>query len=101
MITGGTPGAYLHLQRIAAGVSLDDVAHEIVTEPHLAHHERRNLLEQIETGVVPISIANVAALRSCFDFDVEVLLQLAAVELGIVTATDIDPPIANQQGASL
>ncbi len=71
-----TPGAYLARRRQAAGLSIDDIAAMIATDPRLDQRARRAWLAQMEADLSPISIESVTALSHCFAFSRLVLQRL-------------------------
>lgn len=81
-----TPGGYLKGRRIAARLTLHDVADRIATEPHWSALVRANWLEQMEADIEPISIGTLAALSAIFPFDVAVIFELERHRLGIEEA---------------
>lgn len=83
-----TPAAYLRRRREAAGLSLDDVAARLTTEPRMAEHVRKSWLELIERGDMPATFSTIVVLRWAYPFDLSVLERLAAIDL----AADLPPP---------
>lgn len=83
-----TPGAYLRLRREAAGISRQDAAERLHTEPRLPTAAREEWIAAIEADVRPASFATIAALRWVYSFDLDVLATLAAAALGF----DVRPP---------
>lgn len=83
-----SPGGYLRLRRIAALLTVEDVAAQLACEPHLAEHDRAHWLRMIEAGVQPATITTLVALRERFRFSLDVLAAIAARALG----RDVDLP---------
>ncbi len=71
-----TPGTYLRLRRVAAGLSIDDVAMMIATEPRMDAIGRAEWLRLIEADVADIGAVAISALRYAFAFDAMVLIRL-------------------------
>lgn len=82
-----TPGAYLKARRCAAGLSLQDVADQISTEPRWSALVRASWLERMEADIEPLSLATIAALGTVFTIDIAVLYELERNRLGIEAAT--------------
>lgn len=81
-----TPGAYIRRQRVAAGMTLDDVALCLETVPyHVAAHVRAEWLAAIEDGVVEVGISTAAALADipALAIDLDDLAGLAAGPMAI------------------
>lgn len=76
-----TPGSYIRSCRIAAGLSVADVAAAVSTEPRIAEHLRAEWIELIEQDVMAPTFVTVAALRCAFAFDLEQLESLTMLEL--------------------
>ncbi len=98
-----TPGQYLRKRREAAGLSIDDVAERIATEPRWAEHLRRGWLEQIESDQMPATFRTIVVLHQVMQFDMAVLVALSAegcVEprLCIVCACSEADPCIGQSG---
>ena len=92
-----TPGRYLHLRRVAAGLSIDDVAARIGTEPPVAGQSRVELVRAIEADQQPLTADVMDALRPVFVFDAIILVALCAVAAG----RQIDlPAICRECGCS-
>jgi hypothetical protein len=83
-----TPGGYLRLRRQAAGMSVDDVAFALETEPHWPAIDRAQWLSLIEVDVYPVSPGTAIALHACFAFDPMVLDALIALFQGL----NVTPP---------
>lgn len=71
-----TPGTYLRLRRQAAGLSIEDVAALVQTEPRWSEIDRVAWLLRIEADVAAISPDVAFSLKSTFRFSVTVLGQL-------------------------
>ncbi len=71
-----TPGEYLRRRREASGMTLDDVAAKISTEPRIDERGRRDLIAGIEGGAIALTMAEAAALHAVFRFDPQVLVRL-------------------------
>lgn len=72
-----TPGAYLARRRQAAGMSIDDVAERIATDPRLDQRARCAWLAQMEADLSPIAAESINALALCFPFSRIALQALA------------------------
>lgn len=72
-----TPGAYIAACREQDGLTLEDVARVIDTEPHLSERERRAWLANIEADLAPISATSIAILARVIRFDPTTLQQFA------------------------
>lgn len=83
-----TPGYYLRARRTATGMSQEDVAAAIATEPRVAELGRVEWLEAIECDVMPARFDTLVVLRHVFPFSLDVLEQLVQISLG----AEIDPP---------
>lgn len=77
-MTALSPGAYIASCREQDGLTLEDVARAIDTEPHLSERERRAWLANIEADLAPIAATSVATLSRVIGFDPATLQQLAA-----------------------
>ena len=88
-----TPGTYLQRRRAAAGLSLDDVAARIGTEPHLLDQiSRVEWLARLEADVLPIDETVLRALYPVFPFDVTVVLQLTDSRTAPLSLGGGEPP---------
>ncbi|MDZ7895340.1 MAG: XRE family transcriptional regulator [Sphingobium sp.] len=76
-----SPGAYLAKRRRAAGLSIDDVAAMIGSDPDLKEADRRTWLAQIEADITPIGRDIVTTLRHTFPFSIAILTWLAAIHM--------------------
>lgn len=76
------PGAYLALRRTAAGLTVEDVAARVGTDPQLKLRDRVEWLKRIEADVDPITISVAAALQKVFAFSPDVLVRLANLHDG-------------------
>lgn len=83
-----TPGAYLKCRRTAHGLSVDEVAEVLSTDPRIARHERSDWIKHIEADVSPASWPTIIALRRLFPFDLAVLERLTLIHLH----EDLPPP---------
>lgn len=77
-----TPGAYLRARRWVAGLSIDEVAARLSTDPRLGEVDRIDLLKSIEADVAPASFSTIVALRIVFSFDLDALALLDAIARG-------------------
>lgn len=68
-----TPGVYLRQQREAAGLSVEDLALRLGTNPELDLVRRIDWIRQIESGVALISVSNAAAYLRAVRLDLKVL----------------------------
>lgn len=76
-----TPGAYLKETRLAAQLSIADVAARLATEPRIAEHLRVEWLELIEADQMPAAFNTLVALRAIVPFDFAQLERLALLQL--------------------
>lgn len=83
-----TPGAYIKARRCAVGKSVDDVAAQLATTPHIHVLDRAGWLALIEADVMPATFHTIVALRRHIPVDLAVLERLAAIQLG----ADLEPP---------
>lgn len=81
-MTAILPGAYLTLRRVAAGLTIADVAERIGTDPRLGEIDRCQLITQIEADARGATIHTLTALRRAYPFSVDVLSQLARLADG-------------------
>lgn len=77
-----TPGTYLRLRREAAGLSIEDVAGVIGTDPHMDALGRAGWLRLVEADETPIGTNVIDTLRNVFRFDQVVLMDLADIARG-------------------
>ncbi|WP_052507961.1 helix-turn-helix domain-containing protein [Sphingomonas hengshuiensis] len=76
-----TPGTYLRKRRTAAGLSIEDVAALLPTEPHVDLRARVEWLRGIEEGAYPAMTPNtVLAMREAFPFDPDIVCWLFALQ---------------------
>lgn len=71
-----TPGSYLRKRRTAAGLSIEQVAASIATDPRLHEIDRCAWLRLIEDDVTMVTVDIAAALLRVFRFDPDALRQL-------------------------
>ncbi|MDX3908878.1 MAG: XRE family transcriptional regulator [Sphingobium sp.] len=71
-----SPGTYLARRRVAAGMSIDDVAASISTAPRLGEIDRRAWVERLEQDIAAISPDVIHTLSCVVPFDSLVLSQL-------------------------
>lgn len=71
-----TPGAYLKLRRVAAGLSLMDVAGMVSTNPRYGEIDKVAWIDRIERDIAALSPDVIATLSDAFRFSRQVLLQL-------------------------
>jgi len=83
-----SPGTYLRLRRVAAGVSLEALGLATETDPPRCARERVEWLRQIEADVAVIGADVVEALQRFFSFDRHVLYILVAIHAG----AELDTP---------
>lgn len=81
-----TPGEYIAKRRQAAGLSVNDVAARIGTEPRVSEIDRAEWIGGIEDGTVSPTVTQLATLRRIFPFDEQVLARLAAIADGRTVA---------------
>lgn len=74
-----TPGTYLRMRRVAAGLTIEDVALGLDSSPALSHRARVDLLTDIEADASPVDASLIAALRFSYPFDRQVLGRLIAI----------------------
>lgn len=87
-LTIPTPGAYLRARRWVAGLSIDEVAARIRTDPRLGELDRIQWLKSIEADVVPPSFSTIVALNMVFSFDLNALALLDAIARGQLSSCD-------------
>lgn len=85
-----TPGTYLAKRRIAAGLSIEDVADAVVTVPAVPERDRIDWLRRIEADIAPVTEPIGNALFAVFPFDGDVLARL--VDLHSPTPLRIEAP---------
>lgn len=71
-----TPGQYLRKRRLAARLSLDDVAAMVHTAPRLGEVDRVAWLRRVEDDIAALGADVVATLSDAFPFSRRVLQQL-------------------------
>lgn len=76
------PGRYIQLRRQAAGLSIEDVAARIGTEPHVAGQSRVEMLRAVEADEQPLTADVMEALRPVFVFDAVILVGLCVIATG-------------------
>jgi len=81
-----TPGDYLRKRRIAAGLSLVDVAQVFATVPRWPETERVDWLIRLEGDVEPLTVRTVSLMRAIFCFSPDVLGDLVLMHEGIPIA---------------
>jgi hypothetical protein len=92
-----TPGAYIRGQRVAAGMSIDDVALCLETVPYrVAAHVRAEWLAAIEDGVVEVGISTAVALADIPALAID-LDNLAGLAAGPMTIRFIAAPTLREQ----
>lgn len=85
-----TPGNYLALRRNAVGMSPEDVAARIYTDPRWPEQSKADHIRLIEADATPASFSTIMALRTVYAFDLDVLAQL---DLAAVMPSDrVDIP---------
>jgi transcriptional regulator with XRE-family HTH domain len=77
-----TPGTYLQRRRLAAGLSIDDVARLLDTEPHINERGRSAWLELVEADAQPVSLSTLVALKRVYPFDITVIFTLERIRQG-------------------
>lgn len=87
-LTIPTPGAYLRARRWVAGLSIDEVAARIRTDPRLGELDRIQWLKSIEADVVPPSFSTIVALNMVFSFDLNALALLDAIARGQLSSRE-------------
>lgn len=92
-----TPGRYVQLRREAAGLSIEDAAARIGTEPSVDGQTRAEMLIAIEAGDQPLTDDVARALHPVFPFDSVVLATLCAIDAG---RSVVAPAICRQCGCS-
>ncbi len=75
-----TAGEFLRNARLAAGLSIEDVAARIGTVPAIAELGRRQWIEMIEADAMPIAASTIDALHSVLSFDREALGRLIVAQ---------------------
>ncbi len=77
-----SPGSYLRLRREAAGLSIDDVAAALATEPRWNELDRKAWLELIEADAAPVGDDVQKSLFGVFRFDAAILSHLVVMHAG-------------------
>lgn len=85
-----SPGTYLAKRRQAAGLSIEDVAARITSDPRLGEHERAEWLRQIERDEAMATLDVAFALKPVFSFS-PVMLYILGVQYAH-GAPLLDPP---------
>jgi len=75
-----SPGIYLSKRRVAAGLSLEDVAGAVSAHPAIHAQDRLDWLKRIEEGVVEVTLDVARALLPVFPFNVVILGRLVALK---------------------
>lgn len=78
-----TPGTYLRLRREASGLSVEDVAARIASDPRLGERDRVEWLRQIERDEAPTNVDVAVALAHVFRFSPNILGRLLSIAVGI------------------
>ena len=71
-----SPGQYLKLRRVAAGLTLMDVAAMVSTNPRYGEIDKVAWIDRIERDIAALSPDVIATLSDAFRFSRQVLLQL-------------------------
>ncbi|MFD1103691.1 helix-turn-helix domain-containing protein [Sphingobium olei] len=71
-----TPGTYLKLRRVAAGLTLMDVAAMVSTNPRYGEIDKVAWIDRIERDIAALSPDVIATLADAFRFSRQVLLRL-------------------------
>lgn len=74
-----TPGTYLQKRRVAAGLSIMDVAALVQTDPRISGIDKTAWIDRIERDIAALSPDVIATLGRAFRFDRHVLQQLIAI----------------------
>jgi len=64
MTIAATPGEYIRRCRSVAGLSIDDIALRVETDPPVGASRRAEWLVAIEQGLLPVRITTAAALHA-------------------------------------
>lgn len=95
-----TPGTYLQKRRVAAGLSIIDVAVMVETSPHLGGIDKVAWIDRIEKDIAALSPDVIATLAHAFSFSRTVLLQLITIRSFGEDAVDPAPRICVVCGCS-
>lgn len=71
-----TPGTYLKLRRVAAGLTIMDVAAMVSTNPRYGEIDKVAWIDRIERDIAALSPDVIATLSDAFRFSRQVLLKL-------------------------
>lgn len=71
-----TPGSYIRERRVAAGLSIEDLALRVETVPAVSARQRGEMLTAIEDGFVPVRLSTAIALSVVGELQIN-LAQLA------------------------
>ncbi|MEO7467380.1 MAG: helix-turn-helix transcriptional regulator [Sphingobium limneticum] len=88
-----TPGTYLQKRRIAAGLSIMDVAAMVHTNPRLGGIDKVAWIDRIEKDIAALSPDVIATLADAFRFSRTILLQLITIRSFGADAIDPQPRI--------
>lgn len=95
-----TPGTYLQKRRIAAGLSIMDVAAMVHTNPRLGGVSKVAWIDRIEKDIAALSPDVIATLADAFRFSRTILLQLITIRSFGVSAVDPEPRICMSCGCT-
>lgn len=95
-----TPGTYLQKRRVAAGLSIIDLAAMVHTNPRLGGIDKAAWIDRIEKDIAALSPDVIATLADAFCFSRTLLLQLITIRSFGVDAVDPEPRICMMCGCS-
>ena len=95
-----TPGTYLQKRRVAAGLSIMDVAALVHTDPRLGGIDKTAWIDRIEKDIAALSPDVIATLGRAFRFDRTVLQQLIAIRSFGADAVNPAPRVCLTCGCS-
>ncbi|BBF70218.1 helix-turn-helix domain-containing protein [Sphingomonas bisphenolicum] len=95
-----TPGTYLQKRRIAADLSIMDVAAMVHTNPRLGGIDKVAWIDRIEKDIAALSPDVIATLADAFRFSRTILLQLITIRSFGPDAVDPEPRICIICGCS-
>lgn len=95
-----TPGTYLQKRRVAAGLSIMDLAAMVHTNPGLGGIDKVAWIERIEKDIAALSPDVIATLADAFRFSRTILLQLITIRSFGPDAIDPEPRICIMCGCT-
>lgn len=95
-----TPGTYLKKRRVAAGLTIIDVAAMVNTTPSIGSIDKVSWIDRIERDIAALSPDVIATLSDVFRFSRTVLQQLITIRSYGPSAVDPAPQICLMCGCS-